>query len=86
MACPFGAIEFVPQPASARPVYPGQAPKLEGWNRSFQRAANCDLCIHRVEGPACVETCPQKALELVNPREEKSRKNMEAALDLLLQI
>jgi len=43
------------------------------------------LCIHRSTGPACVETCPEKALALVNPDVEKSRKNTEAALDLLLQ-
>lgn len=86
LACPFGAIEFVPQPSGTRPVYPGPEQKPEKWNRAFLRAANCDLCVHRAQGPACVETCPQKALELVNPRAEKSRKNVEAALDLLLQV
>ena len=86
MACPFGAIEFVPQEAGARPVYPGASAKPEEWaKRRFFRANNCDLCVHRAEGPACVETCPQKALELVYPAMESSRRNEEAALDLLLQ-
>jgi electron transport protein HydN len=84
MACPFGAIEFVPQPPGSRPIYPGASSKPEDWaKRQFYRANNCDLCIHRAEGPACVETCPEKALELVNPAAEKSRRNAEAALDLL---
>src|SRR5512139_2843468 len=31
MACPFGAIEFVPLPAGTRPVFPGDEPKPEEW-------------------------------------------------------
>lgn len=86
MACPFGAIEFVPLPAGTRPIFPGEKANVEEWKtRRFQRASNCDLCVHRANGPACVETCPEKALALVNPAAEKSRKNTEAALDLLLQ-
>ena len=87
MACPFGAIEFVSLPAGTKPIFPGDAPQPEEWaRRRFQRASNCDLCVHRAEGPACVETCPEKALELVNPATEINRRNTEAALDLLLQI
>jgi electron transport protein HydN len=87
MACPFGAIEFVPLPAGTRPIFPGEAEKPEEWaRRRLQRASNCDLCVHRAQGPACVETCPEKALELVNPAEERSRRNENAALDLLLQL
>lgn len=87
MACPFGAIEFIPQAPGSRPVYPGRTADQKAWSaRSFHRANNCDLCVHRVQGPACVEACPQKAMELVNPAAEKSRKNEAAALDLLLQI
>jgi electron transport protein HydN len=86
MACPFGAIEFVPQPSGTRPIYLGASSKPEEWaGRRFYRANNCDVCVHRANGPACVETCPQKALELVNPATEKRKRNTEAALDLLLQ-
>ena len=86
MACPFGAIEFVPLPPGTRPIFPGASEKPEEWAaRRFHRANNCDLCVHRAEGPACVATCPQKALELVNPAAEAGRRNVEAALDLLLQ-
>lgn len=86
MACPFGAIEFVPLPAGTRPIFPGDINKPEEWSRRhFHRASNCDLCVHRAQGPACVETCPQKALEFVNPAAERGRRNTEAALDLLLQ-
>ncbi len=86
MACPFGAIEFVPLPQDTRPIFPGVSPKAKSpAGRRFHRASNCDLCVHRAEGPACVAACPQKALELVNPATERSRRNAEAALDLLLQ-
>jgi electron transport protein HydN len=87
MACPFGAIEFVPLPAGTRPIFPGETEQPEAWARQrFQRASNCDLCVHRPEGPACVETCPEKALELVDPAMDRNRKTTEAALDLLLQV
>lgn len=87
MACPFGAIEFVPQPSGTRPIYIGASSKPEEWaGRRFFRANNCDLCVHRPAGPACVETCPKQALELVNPVMEKRKRNTEAALDLLLQV
>jgi len=87
MACPFGAIEFIPQPAGTKPIFPGDEANMEEWNRRrFHRASNCDLCVHRTQGPACVETCPEKALELVDPAAERSRRNTEAALDLLLQV
>lgn len=87
MACPFGAIEFVPLPSGTKPIFPGDTEKPEEWSRRrFQRASNCDLCVHRPEGPACVETCPEKALQLVNPAAERTRKTTEAALDLLLQV
>jgi electron transport protein HydN len=87
MACPFGAIEFAPQPLGTRPIYIGTDSKPEEWaGRQFYRANNCDVCIHRPEGPACVETCPQKALTFVNPATEKRKRNVEAALDLLLQV
>ncbi len=29
-------------------------------------AIKCDLCAHREQGPACVEVCPTKALQLVD--------------------
>lgn len=31
----------------------------------------CDLCEHRVEGPACVESCPTQALQLMTEGELK---------------
>jgi electron transport protein HydN len=86
MACPFGAIEFVPLPAGTRPIFPGASAKTDTpAARRFHRASNCDLCVDRAGGQACVETCPQKALALLNPAAERSRRNVEAALDLLLQ-
>lgn len=31
------------------------------------QALKCDLCLHRENGPACVEACPTKALNCIDP-------------------
>ena len=87
MACPFGAIEFVPLPSGTRPIYIGET-KTGGmdWPAKFLPGEQLRSMCASPQGPACVETCPQKALELVNPATEKSKRNTEAALDLLLQV
>jgi electron transport protein HydN len=84
MACPFGAIEFLPQPPGTLPIYGSavQPPAGQARRQSF-RANNCDLCTTRAAGPACVAACPEKALELIDTAAERRRRNAEAALDLL---
>jgi electron transport protein HydN len=84
MACPFGAIEFLPQPAGTMPIYGTavKAPATQGPRQVF-RASNCDLCNTREAGPACVTACPEKALELIDTAASRRRRNAEAALDLL---
>jgi electron transport protein HydN len=91
MACAFGAIELVPRPPDSQPIYANTLEKIEKIEKikikdrhgepSF-RANKCDLCTGRAEGPACVTSCPQKALELVNAVAETRKRKFEAALDL----
>jgi Fe-S-cluster-containing hydrogenase component 2 len=53
MVCPFGAIRV-------------STVTLGG--RDKKAAIKCDLCIDRLEGPACVEACPTNALSLKYPK------------------
>ena len=54
LVCPFGAIRLGTTEVS---------------ERTKRAAMKCDLCVHRPEGPACVEACPTNALSLRYPRE-----------------
>lgn len=54
MVCPFGAIH---------------TDTVQVGERTKRAATKCDLCVDRPEGPACVESCPTKALSLVAPRQ-----------------
>jgi hydrogenase-4 component A len=74
LACPFGAIDFLPQYDFEQETF--QCVK-EGNNKEVETmeqkivAVKCDLCYFREEGPACVQFCPTKALKLV--KEEETR-------------
>jgi electron transport protein HydN len=83
MACPFGAIELVPVYKNGVPVMQtGLKCETEDGLEEKQAltASKCDLCVNRTEGPACIQSCPQKALELVTPVEKKKQRNTEAAI------
>lgn len=89
MACPFGAIDLVPQYKDGEGVVQRvlKAKTEDGLSDKAQVIANkCDLCSKRIEGPACVEVCPQKALEVIAPAKEKKNRNEEAALSLLESV
>ncbi len=60
MVCPFGAI---------------QTTNVRVGDRLKRAAIKCDLCVDRPGGPACVESCPTKAITLAQPTEV-----MEAAI------
>lgn len=86
MACPFGAIDLVPQYKEGKEVVQRvlKAKTDDGLLDKAKVIANkCDLCLTREKGPACVEACPQKALDMVIPAKEKKSRNEEAALSLL---
>lgn len=77
MACPFGAVVLLPLSKNGKPVY-----QLDGEEKRI--ASKCDLCIGMEGGPACVRACPNEALRLVNPEEERLAKNIRAAEALAL--
>lgn len=59
VACPYGAIRVATRPvANSGGLFRTQGQKAE--------ALKCDLCAHRLAGPACVEVCPTQALRLVS--------------------
>lgn len=72
IACPFGAIDLT-----------------ETNQKNIQKivvANKCDLCEGRANGPACIEVCPTKALELLQKEDiQKSTedKRSKAALELM---
>jgi len=59
MACPYGAMEIVAREATLVERHPASAnPPVEAYK--------CDLCIHRPEGPSCLEVCPTKAIYTID--------------------
>lgn len=77
LACPFGAISLLPQYNDGKEV------EQRIIDESNKIAYKCDLCKDN-EKKACIEACPQKALELISPMENKKEKNKQAALSLLM--
>jgi len=78
VACPFGAVEVfsrdeITQAADGKVCCYTEAlktPKL---------VFKCDLCVTTSEGtPACVKTCPNEALRLVDPATELESKRIAA--------
>lgn len=75
LACPFGAIRLAPTELKGQETAGDSLP-------SGRVADKCDLCRGREQGPVCVEACPEKALRLVEPLQDKREKNLEAARNL----
>lgn len=71
-ACPLGAIKLAPADAQ-RPA----SEAAEARQRQFGN--KCDRCLRCEHGPICVEACPEKALYLFNPLDDKREKNIKAA-------
>lgn len=88
MACPFGAIDLLPQYDNGKEVMQ-IALKQEGENGLEEKgksiAYKCDLC-KESGNPACVKACPQNALTLVTPVETKKSRNRSAAIGLLQTV
>lgn len=76
LACPFGAIDLLDQFKDKKPV------EQIAINEIKKTAYKCDLCKDS-DKIACVSACPNEALRLVTPLEDKKEKNIKAALNLL---
>lgn len=77
LACPFGAIDLLPQYEDGKEV------EQVILDENKKIAYKCDLCKDN-EKIACISACPQEALKLVTPIDDKKAKNRQAALSLLL--
>ena len=89
LACPFGALEMVPQYRQGEIVMQEvlKEATADGLQDKAKIVANkCDLCSALPEGPACVRSCPEHALQLVCPAETKKQRSREAALATLDSI
>jgi len=61
MACPYGSMEIVTREAAPMERRSSTAsPNVEAYK--------CDLCIHRPEGPSCIEVCPTKAIYTIDAK------------------
>jgi molybdopterin-containing oxidoreductase family iron-sulfur binding subunit len=78
VACPYD-VRFLPE--SARGYYGAPTPYERAAYQKWQKGTvqKCTLCVHRLDAglePACIATCPTKALtfgDLNDPRSEISR-------------
>jgi len=83
VACPYGAMEVI-----TRPVVRQNGAQLTAISDKAE-AHKCDLCTGRAAGPACMETCPTKALHCVDRnllQEMNAEKRRRAALDNLSSL
>ena len=76
LACPFGALELLPEYNEAQEV------QQYGLEEPKKIAYKGDLC-SKMDGYACIEACPKDALSLVEPALDKKTKNLKAALSIL---
>ena len=86
MACPFGAIDLVPKYKDGQ-IVTQNALMCESEDGLTEKgvvlAHKCDLCVDQPNGPACVRVCPEKALELIIPKQVKRKRSVEAAANFL---
>jgi Fe-S-cluster-containing hydrogenase components 2 len=86
MACPFGAMDLVPKYKDGQVVTQnGLMSETEDGlvEKEVMLAHKCDLCVDQPNGPACIRVCPEKALELIVPKQVKRKRNVEAATNFL---
>lgn len=72
VACPSGDIEFVPfQEKNGRLIF------CQKQGRLYPEYI-CSACLESDILPACIAACPEKALKIVNVRQERKTKNQQA--------
>lgn len=77
LACPIGAIDLQPLYKDGKEV---EQINLKEENKI---AYKCDLCKDN-DKIACINACPNQALKLINPVDDKKQKNKRAAMSLLM--
>jgi len=86
IACPFGAVDLVPEYKNGQIVEQNSLQLKNGengHNKDKLIAHKCDICTGRKEGPACLEACPASAFVVVKPDElKKSIKSRRTAAAL----
>jgi electron transport protein HydN len=78
MACPYGAMEVVTHEPAVLERRVAKGPQVEAYK--------CDLCVHRTQGPACIEVCPTKAISTIDAQvleKRISKRREQAALAAL---
>jgi electron transport protein HydN len=58
MACPYGAMEVVTHEIKEQRIF----------SSTHVEAFKCDMCIHRSQGPACMEVCLTKAIYIIDAK------------------
>lgn len=88
--CPFGAVTVNGTNPPAREEPLSLKPSLLDWVPGKKQVAiKCDLCTFSSEGPACVQACPTKALQVVTGEdmEEWSKfRRLHAVADMMALI
>lgn len=85
LACPFGALELLPEYDNGLEVMQMNLKEENGDQIEEKRKSivyKCDLC-RECNEQACIEACPQDALTLVTPLKDRMIRNKNAALSLL---
>jgi electron transport protein HydN len=86
VACPVGAMDLVPKYKDGQVVTQNMliSETEDGIvEKEVMLAHKCDLCVDQSNGPACIRVCPEKALELIIPKQVKRKRNVEAATNFL---
>ncbi len=88
LACPFGAIDLLPQYNNGQEVFQINLKEESKYGLDYKEkiiAYKCDLCKESGE-QACINACPKNALTLITPMQEKKHRNKQAATGLLQTI
>jgi Fe-S-cluster-containing hydrogenase component 2 len=88
MVCPFGAVlpesETMP---SVDYMFEEAVDKCVAVGKGCKTVAvKCDLCEGRIDGPACVQACPNKALTYYNPESLESAQMDVKARNAVLKL
>lgn len=83
IACPFGAIDLIPQFIDGNEILQASLRKITepNQNKANYTAYKCDLCIER-SSQACIDACPEDALRLYDFEQETKDRALQSAMAL----